>query len=94
MPKPSRIVRVQPEVRPEYTHRIEIVEALRGEKFRVTGEFNVADIYDAKNSADRMQREFDEDGDPCRTYVYREGDPVPFYAGMQHLDPGSRYRGI
>jgi hypothetical protein len=36
----------------------------------------------AQATADRLQREFDEDSDPCRSYVYKDNDPVPVYAGL------------
>lgn len=93
MPRPIRIVRVRPEVRQEYSHRVETVKATLEREFKVTGAFNVAAIMDAKDAADRIQREFDEDGDPCRTYVYRNGDSVPVYAGLQRKEYGG-YRGV
>ena len=55
--------------------------------FEVIGEFKVSHIADAKDAADRLQEEFDADGDPCRTYVYSTG-PVPIYAGLARYSNG------
>lgn len=80
--------RQQPE---RFNFTVKTVRALPGGEFTDGSEFNCGTQRDAFNVADRMQREFDTDCDPCRTYVYRAGDLAPVYAGLQMLDGG--YRG-
>ena len=80
----------QPFVRFDYT--VKTVRALPKGIFVDGGEFNCGSPADAKSAADRLQREFDADSDPCRTYVYRKGDNIPVYAGLQ-LDTFGGYRG-
>ena len=66
---------------------VKVVEALPGGEFRNTVEVGCDTVQHAKDTADRLQREFDEDGDPCRTYVYKDNDPAPHYAGLAVFYP-------
>lgn len=84
---------VRPDTQVRYNYAVHTVRALPGGKFESSGEFQCGpDIGNAKAAADRLQREFDDDCDPCRTYVFRSNDMIPVYAGLQ---PQSRryYRG-
>lgn len=97
MPKPrlqAQRVAPKPDVQIRYNYSVRTVKAISGGKFTDTGEFQCGpDPHNAKSAADRMQREFDDDCDPCRTYVHRVGDPIPVYAGLQMKEYGG-YRGI
>lgn len=84
---------VRPEVQVRYNYAVRTIRALPGGKFEDIGEFQCGpDHVNAKAAADRMQREFDDDCDPCRTYVIRGKDPIPVYAGLQMKEYGG-YRG-
>lgn len=84
---------VKPEVAVRYNYAVRTVKALPGGNFETTGEFQCGpDPGNAKAAADRLQREFDDDCDPCRTYVIRGSDPMPVYAGLQMKEYGG-YRG-
>ena len=76
-----------PAQKPSFNHTVKTVKATfgfdGGVQFETSGEFHVHNLSDAKDAADRLQEEFDSDCDPCRTYVYREGEPAPLYAGLQ-----------
>jgi hypothetical protein len=77
----------KPEVAPRFDFKVKTIQAIRladGEiRFDETGEFNCGSPRDAYNVADRLQREFDDDCDPCRTYVFKGNDPVPVHAGLE-----------
>jgi len=92
MPKHNAAHRqARPAIAPaRFDFTVRTVRAQPGGKFIEGSEFRCSSIQDAKNSADRIQREFDEDCDPCRAYVYGSGSPVPVYAGMQFVE---RYYG-
>lgn len=62
--------------------QVKTIKALPGGKFEEAGSFNCGKEEDARAAADRLQREFDADSDPCRTYVYKGEDPIPVYAGL------------
>lgn len=84
---------VKPEVKVQHNYAVQTVRALPGGQFLDGVVFQCgSDARDAKSAADRMQGEFDVDGDPCRTYVLRGSDPVPMYAGLQRQEYGG-YRG-
>jgi hypothetical protein len=84
---------VRPEVKIQHNYAVQTVRALPGGKFLEGVIFQCgSDARDAKSAADRMQREFDEDCDPCRTYVLRGNDRIPMYAGLQRQEYGG-YRG-
>ncbi len=81
MPKlAARIIRQQPQ---QFNYTVKTVRALPGGKFVEEREFNCENGRDANRVADRLQGEFDDDADPCRTYVYRGTDPVPVHAGLE-----------
>lgn len=92
MPKSSRQQRsvAQPAQRFDFT--VKTIRAHLDGEFVDEGQFNCADIRDAKDAADRLQREFDFDSEPCRVYVYRLGEVAPIYAGSQRSEYGG-YRG-
>jgi hypothetical protein len=87
-----RQIRLEKTVIARFDYTVKTVRALPGGHFQEGGEFNCGSPADAKSAADRLQREFDADSDPCRTYVYRKGDNIPVYAGLQ-LDKFGGYRG-
>ena len=90
---PKQRLTAKPEVKVQYNYAVHTVRALPGGKFIEAGDFQCGgDPGNAKAAADRLQREFDEDCDPCRTYVYRGNDPLPVYAGLQMREYGG-YRG-
>jgi hypothetical protein len=61
---------------------VKAIQALKGGGFEETVSVGCDTQQHAQITADRLQREFDADGDPCRTYVYKGDDPVPVYAGL------------
>lgn len=84
---------IKPEIQVRYNYAVKTVKALPGGRFEDSGEFQCGpDPGNAKAAADRLQREFDDDCDPCRTYVMRGNDPIPVYAGLQLKEYGG-YRG-
>lgn len=62
--------------------KMKVIKALPGGVFEDGSEFNCDSVQHACQAADRLQREFDNDADPCRTYVYKGEDLVPIYAGL------------
>lgn len=70
----------------KYDYTVRTIAAVKGGKFITTGEFNCASGADARQAADRLQREFDADCDPCRTYVFNNAGPLPVYAGLGRRD--------
>jgi hypothetical protein len=82
MPKP-RQYRASLRQAERFDFTVKIVRAMPGGKFESSGEFNCGSPADARDAADRLQREFDADADPCRSYVYKNGDSIPVYAGLQ-----------
>lgn len=66
---------------PKFEIKVRVIRAKPGGVFENGSEFNCESIDNAKQVADRLQREFDDDCDPCRTFVYKGDDPVPVYAG-------------
>lgn len=66
---------------------VRVIEATAKGEFREQVYVGCDTLQHAKDTADRLQREFDEDGDPCRTYVYKSDDPIPVYAGLAAYYP-------
>lgn len=62
---------------------IRIITAMKDKTFQITGEHSRDTFREARQDADTLQSEIDEDCDSARTYIYEEGNPVPFYAGLQ-----------
>lgn len=67
------------------------VEMVRGKVImyeRLVRSFSVGDGTDVRAhclEADRLQKEYDEDAEPIRVYVYESDNMVPVYAGRQWL---------
>lgn len=61
---------------------VKVIMAIPGGEFVEKVWVGCDTLQHAKDTADRLQREFDDDCDPCRSYVYKDGDPIPVYAGM------------
>lgn len=75
-----------------FDFKVKVVQAFPGGKFEGKSEFNCSSQRDAFNVADRLQREFDEDADPRRSYVFRGNDPVPVYSGLASQTDGRQDR--
>lgn len=61
---------------------VRIVEATKGGAFRVVEEIQFDNKQTARETCERLQDEFDEDGDPKRVYLL-DNDKVPMRAGRQ-----------
>lgn len=71
-----------PKQQPKSEVLVRVFEALKGGEFKERVSVGCDTLQHAKDTADRFQREFDSDCDPCRSYVYKDSDPAPVYAGM------------
>jgi hypothetical protein len=67
----------------KYPLIVRSIAAVKGGTFIPIGEHGEANFRNARESADILQRDFDEDADPVRVYIYKDGEPVPVYAGLQ-----------
>jgi len=66
---------------------VKVIEAKSGGGFIERVSVGCDTLAHAQATADRLQREFDQDSDPCRTYVYKDDDPIPVYAGLAAFYP-------
>ncbi len=61
-------------------HTVITVRALPGGQFETTGRIPFSDKQGAMRTANSLQQQFDEDCEPCRTYVLNK-DGLPVAAG-------------
>ena len=63
-------------------HEVVMVRAGADGTFYEIGRMERPTRSEALRTANNLQRDFDDDCDPCRTYVYPEGSVIPIAAGL------------